>query len=204
MTKETYTTDPKKNQQTREILIRSGTAILTEQGFTATGIDGILKQVKVPKGSFYYYFASKEAFGLAILDYYSQYFARKLDRCLLDTSLSPLKRIYAFYQDAAVGMEKYQFKRGCLVGNLGQEITLLPASFRMVLITILKDWQQRIANCLKEAQQHGELSTDADCETLAEYFWIGWEGAVMRARLVQTTQPLKCFIDIFMKSLPTL
>lgn len=36
-------------------------ALLTEQGFTASGIDGILKAADVPKGSFYYYFATRLA-----------------------------------------------------------------------------------------------------------------------------------------------
>jgi TetR/AcrR family transcriptional repressor of nem operon len=37
---------------------------------------------------------------------------------------------------------------------------------------------------------------------LAAYFWIGWEGAVLRARLVQNAQPLDTFIIGFLRGLP--
>ncbi|NRQ44138.1 TetR family transcriptional regulator C-terminal domain-containing protein [Rheinheimera sp. YQF-2] len=195
---------PKSAAQQRDIraeLIRSGLEHLTEIGFTASGLDKILKNVGVPKGSFYFYFNSKEAFGLAVLDSYANYFANKLDSCLLDNSFSPLQRIRNFVDDARHGIARHQFKRGCLVGNLGQEVDVLPESFRPVLIAIFKSWQQRIAACLREAQLAGELAPAADCDALAEFFWIGWEGAVSRSRLEQSTQPLDRYAERFMQSL---
>src|SRR4051794_35760219 len=44
--------------ETREALIRAGVAALSEKGFSATGLDEILRSVGVPKGSFYHYFPS--------------------------------------------------------------------------------------------------------------------------------------------------
>jgi TetR/AcrR family transcriptional repressor of nem operon len=190
------------NLDTRATLIRCGTEILTEQGFMATGIDGVLKKVGVPKGSFYHYFASKEDFGLAVMDNYAAYFAKKLERWFLDVSLTPLQRVLAFVEDAKAGMEKFQFKRGCLVGNLGQEVTILPDGFREHLDSTLLNWQQRLAECLMLACDSGELAKNADCTELAAYFWIGWEGAVLRARLVKSTAPLSTFINGFMAGLP--
>ncbi len=190
------------NPDTRAALVRAGTAILTEQGFTGSGIDGILKRVGVPKGSFYYYFDSKEAFGQEIIAFYGRYFARKLDRSLLDDSLPPLDRLREFVADAARGMAKYEFKRGCLVGNLGQEVNLLPASYRRQLSDILQEWQQRVARCLELARAAGQLLPGTDCMGLADYFWIGWEGAVMRARLAGNAQPLERFAHGFFAGLP--
>jgi TetR/AcrR family transcriptional regulator, transcriptional repressor for nem operon len=54
---------------TRDDIIRVGLEILGEKGFNSCGIDAVLKTAKIPKGSFYYYFPSKEEFGLAVLDY---------------------------------------------------------------------------------------------------------------------------------------
>ncbi|MCL7940824.1 TetR/AcrR family transcriptional regulator [Halomonas sp. ATCH28] len=187
---------------TRAALIRSGLEVLTEQGFSASGIDGILRRVGVPKGSFYYYFDSKEAFGRAVMAHYGAYFANKLDRHLLDASRQPLERLAAFVTDARAGMERHHFRRGCLVGNLGQEAGRLPEGYREWLRATLGDWQQRVARCLREAQAAGELSAQADCDRLAEAFWIGWEGAVMRARLEESAQPLATFITTYMEGLP--
>ncbi|EWH03900.1 acrylate utilization transcriptional regulator AcuR [Halomonas sp. BC04] len=193
---------PRADQDTRAALIRSGTEVLTEQGFTASGIDGILKRVGVPKGSFYYYFSSKDAFGLAILEHYGVYFANKLDRHLLNTQLPPLRRIDAFVADAKTGMARHDFRRGCLVGNLGQEVGSLPDAYRHRLQETLDDWQRRLAGCLEEAQTAGELSRDADCSLLAEAFWIGWEGAVMRSRLARSVRPMEVFLECYLQGLP--
>ena len=192
----------RENQDTKAELIRSGLEQLTESGFASSGIDQILKKVGVPKGSFYHYFASKEAFGQAVIDNYAHYFAKKLDAYLLDESYPPLTRINNFVQSAKIGMIRHQFKRGCLVGNLGQEVDLLPESFRQQLIDIFLCWQHRIANCLNAAQMHGEISNTVNCELLAEYFWIGWEGAVSRAKLVQDAKPLENYFNHFIAALP--
>lgn len=123
---------PKVDRQfddTRQALIRSGLEVLTETGYLAAGIDAVIKNIAVPKGSFYHCFKSKEAFGLAVLAAYGDFFAHKLDKFLLDDAVPPLERMAAFVRHASQGMEKFQFRRGCLVGNLLQEAPLLPETF---------------------------------------------------------------------------
>ncbi|KAF1052532.1 MAG: Transcriptional regulator AcuR [Stenotrophomonas maltophilia] len=176
--------------------------ILTEQGFAATGIEQVLKQVQVPKGSFYHYFESKEAFGQAVLARYAEYFAGKLERSLNATDRPPLQRLQAFVDDARAGMARHAFRRGCLVGNLGQEVLVLPDSFRAQLEAILQDWERRLALCLEAAVAEGELAAGSDCQALAGFFWISWEGAVLRARLVQNDAPLQTFFAGFVAGLP--
>lgn len=182
---------------TREVLLRAGVAALTEKGFSATGIDEVLKSVGVPKGSFYHFFASKEAFGAELIALYADYFVRKLDQFLLDDSLTPLQRIDAFCQDAERGMARFGFRRGCLVGNLGQEMNALPEAFRSQVTDVLLDWQTRTERCLRVAVAAGEIPRSADCARLAAFFWIGWEGAVLRAKLERRAEPLQIFADHF-------
>ena len=86
---------PKVDRQfddTRQALIRSGLEVLTETGYLAAGIDAVIKNIAVPKGSFYHCFKSKEAFGLAVLAAYGDFFAHKLDKFLLDDAVPPLPR----------------------------------------------------------------------------------------------------------------
>ncbi len=192
----------RENHDTKAELIRSGLEHLTEYGFASSGIDQILKKVGVPKGSFYHYFASKESFGQEVIACYDQYFGRKLDAYLLDETVAPLVRLSGFVDDAKAGMARHSFKRGCLIGNLGQEVDSLPEGFRQQLVDVFGSWQQRVAGCLKAAQEHGSLSRDADCDELAEHFWIGWEGAVSRAKLVQSSRPLDQHLRHFLGSLP--
>lgn len=186
---------------TREALIRSGLAVLTETGYLSAGIDAIIKNIAVPKGSFYHCFKSKQAFGLAVLAAYGDFFAHKLDKFLLDARLPPLARMAAFVADAGEGMARYHFRRGCLVGNLLQETPLLPDVFPQRLQAVLIDWEARVARCLAEAQARGEIDTAASPDALARVFWSGWEGAVMRAKLFTSSEPLDQYWHFFHQSI---
>lgn len=117
------------------------------------------------------------------MDAYAACFARKLDRWFLDESLSPLARFRVFVEDARTGMAHFDYRRGCLVGNLGQQIATLPDMFRDRLAAVFSDWEARTARCLEDARDAGEIDAHADCARLAAFFWIGWEGAMLRAKL---------------------
>ncbi|MDE1180172.1 TetR/AcrR family transcriptional regulator [Paraburkholderia sp.] len=188
--------------ETRRTLIRFGVEWLSEQGFAATGLDSLLRRANVPKGSFYHYFENKEAFGRELIGAYDAYFCGKLDRWLLDDRATPLDRLHRFVDDMKADMTQQAFARGCPVGNLGHEIGMLPSGYRERLSEILEGWQVRVAVCLRDAQHHAELSAQADCDALASFFWIGWEGAVLRARLIKSVGPLDNFIHGFIAGLP--
>jgi TetR/AcrR family transcriptional repressor of nem operon len=100
-------------------------------------------------------------------------------------------------------MARHGFRRGCLVGNLGQEMGTLPESFRAQLEQVFLDWQARTAACLAEAQRAGEIAHHHDCAALAEFFWIGWEGAVLRAKLQRSAAPLQACAGGFFQLLTT-
>jgi TetR/AcrR family transcriptional repressor of nem operon len=184
-------------QETREAMIRCGTELLTEKAFLSTGLDEMLKHAGVAKGSFYHYFRSKEAFGLEVIDNYDAYFCRKLDRLLLDESYTPLQRIANFMQEGMRGMQRYAFRRGCLIGNLAQELASLNETFRQRLQQVFRRWKERIAVCLMTARAAGNLAQETDCDTLATFFWMGWEGAVLQAKLNQSNTPLAVFATQF-------
>lgn len=182
----------------RARLLRKGAEALTARGFTATGVEEILTSAGVPKGSLYYYFDSRDALVLALIDAYAEYFAHKLDRWFEDEQRAPLDRLRACLADARAGMARFDFRRGCLVGNLGQEMGALPEPFRDRLLAVLRDWEQRTARCLRAAQEAGEIGGDADFAWLANFFWIGWEGAVLRAKLERRPDALDAFADGFL------
>jgi len=183
--------------ETRESLVRAGLEVLTEKGYTASGLDEILRRAEVPKGSFYHYFESKDAFGLELIARYADYFARKLERFLTDETRPPLQRLRDFVADAGEGMARHAFRRGCLIGNLGQETSALPGRFRERIVEVFADWQRPVERCLRSAQEAGEIAPGVDCGRLSAVFWIGWEGAVLRARLERRREPLEAFSEFF-------
>lgn len=182
---------------TRRALIWCGTELLTERGFGVTGIEEVLSRVGVPKGSFYHYFPSKQAFGEAVIQNYVEYYARKMNRIFDNTARSPLEQLAEFVNDARRGMTRYGFRRGCLVGNLGQEMASLNEPYREQLEAVLKSWEARVTDCLEHAISVGQLHQDSDAASLSRFFWIGWEGAVLRAKLMRSDEPLAHFADVF-------
>ncbi len=186
---------------TRKALVWCGTELLTERGFQITGIEEVLQRVGVPKGSFYHFFGSKHEFGQAVIGNYEEYYARKMDRIFGNASRTPLDRLSDFVEDATRGMVKYDFRKGCLIGNLGQEMASLDDSFRRQLEAVLTSWEDRVEVCLDEAIRRGELAGDIDARALSRFFWIGWEGAILRAKLTRSVRPLKQFKKLYFEKI---
>lgn len=182
---------------TRQALVWCGTELMTERGFQVTGIEEVLKRVGVPKGSFYHFFKSKDEFGAAVIENYVAYYARKMDLIFHNTEISPMARLKEFTENAKRGMTKFDFRRGCLIGNLGQELASLDKDFRQQLEAVLVSWEDRVSACLEDAVNAGEISPDSDTNALSRFFWIGWEGAILRAKLTRDLSPIDHFTDLY-------
>lgn len=190
---------------TRQQLLTNGTILLSERGFSAVGIERILRETGVPKGSFYHYFDSKEHFALAVLDHYQQAFRRRLNSTLAarvdpdDPASEALTfdvRLARFVQAGMDGLERHGWRRGCLVAALAIEIESLSPDFRSRLEAVLNEWEQTTAVVLQEAG-----FARAQAESLSVLFWQAWEGAVLRARLQRSGTPLQAFADHFLRCL---
>lgn len=186
--------------------MRHGVELLTGRGSAAVGLDELLRGAGVPKGSFYHYFANKEAFVAASVDAYAEYFARKVRHHLhdlpgTDDRRTADERIAAFVADACEGVRRHDFTRGCLVGTVGQESQTLSEPLRARLEQVLREWELLVAECLRAGVARGELRADLDCDALAHAFWTGWEGAVLRARLARSTGPMTAFHALFRAAL---
>lgn len=185
---------------TRQELIRVGTEIIGEQGFGATGINAVLTRAGVPKGSFYHYFPSKERFGLAILDDFVQAFDERLEHFLGDTTKTPLTRLRSLFADTIGAMDGAACARGCMAGNLAQELAGQHELFRERLDRAFRGWEGRFADCLAEAREAGEIKDQPGQETelhdLARALFATWEGAVLRAKVAGSPAPLRTFLDV--------
>lgn len=186
---------------TRSELIKVGTEIIASHGFNTTGINTVLNKAGVPKGSFYYYFPSKEDFGLAVIDHFASEYAQKLDGFLNDNRFSPLRRIRNYLDDGTSGMSKCQCMRGCAIGNLSLELASQNEIFRARLDAVFRDWQGQFARCLAEARDRGEIVPNSDVGQLAEFLLSGWEGAILRAKVMKSVAPMRSFIKVLFEGL---
>jgi len=184
-----------EKRDTRSDIITKGMEVISLYGYNATGIDTVLKQAGIPKGSFYHYFGSKEDFGLAVINHFAVRYNLRLEAFLSDEEVTPLNRIRNYLEHGLAKLTQNQCTRGCLIGNLGQELADQNERFRERLDEIFLSWKERFADCLKAAQSAGELTTALDAGTLAGFILSGWEGAILRAKVMKSPQPLRDFIE---------
>ena len=189
----------RSSSETRARLVRVGTEILSEKGFTSTGLEEILDKAEVPKGSFYYYFESKAKFGFAVIDHYEYLWAQRLTRLLQDPAVPPLERIHNYISEGVRGLEKCAFRRGCLIGNMGQETAALDEEFRLRILKVFASWADYLGDCLAQAKARGDLPASFDVSEAARFFWFAWEGAVLQAKLERSVEPIERFRSVMFK-----
>ncbi len=189
-----------ERNETRQHIVQVGTSLITLHGYNATGIDAVLKEAGVPKGSFYYYFKSKEEFGLAIIDHFAERFEQRLDTFLRDNEVTPLNRIRNFLESGQTRVIQNECSKGCLIGNLGQELADINERFRARLEEIFRVWHERFVSCLEEAKGAAELPAGIDCKAVACFILSGWEGAILRAKVMKSPLPMRAFIDVLFAS----
>lgn len=180
---------------TRRIILEAGVRSVLRKGYDQAGLSEILREAGVPKGSFYYYFASKEDFGLQLIEHWLENY-NEAGAGLRDETLSPLARARRFFEARCRLLKRLRREYGAVVGMLLLEMATHNETFRCRVERILADWQEQLTGCLAAAQQAGELAPDRDPRTLAEFCLIAWEGAVQRARTIQNTAPLDLFFRV--------
>jgi len=181
---------------TKTALLKAGTCIIREKGYNHTGIKEVLQSTGVPKGSFYHYFDSKEDFGLQIIENEAIAHDQFLEQYLGNEALTPLTRLRCYFEAKCEEFGSLQCREGCLLGNLGQELADQNEIFRSRLQEIFARWRQRFAECLKQAQEAGEISSSFDVRELAEYCLSSWEGAILQMKITKSVVPLKAFMNI--------
>ena len=108
----------RQNNNLRERLLVEGYDAFLHNGYHGTGLKEVLDWLRIPKGSFYNYFESKEAFGVAVIRYYADCLDQKLTSALKG-SPDPLAGLRLFFERLMTEFERANYTGGCLVANLG-------------------------------------------------------------------------------------
>jgi TetR/AcrR family transcriptional regulator, transcriptional repressor for nem operon len=183
-------------QTTKENLIKVGVDLIHSSGYTATGINQVLEAAKVPKGSFYHHFTTKDEFVLEVIQRYAAGEQERWERLLDDSDLSPLKKLRRYFKDliATYGRRGGPIA-GCLLGNLSLEVAGQNDEIRKLLGKAFDAWQAAIARTIREAIEKQELPKTFRADDVAALLVNNWEGAQVRAKTEQSDKPLELFFD---------
>jgi TetR/AcrR family transcriptional repressor of nem operon len=174
------------NPEVRARLLNIGRDVVLEKGFNGCGVQDITAAANVPKGSFYNYFATKEAFATEIVEQYWQSIEDRHGPILYDARVKPLKRIVRFFHAVSEDHGREDFRLGCLIGNLSLELSNTSEDTRLKLTELLRRWEDGLAACFVEAQERGELDAHTDASELAQIVIEAYEGALMRGKIEQS------------------
>jgi len=192
---------PRKTEHNKEIILAKGIDLLCEQGYNGTGLKQILDAVKVPKGSFYHYFESKEVYAAQVIDLYIERLLSAFDNYLKYATDRPLDVIKQLYQWMVLDFQRKQCKEGCLLGNLAAEVGGSSELCQEALVRAYNQWQQRFVPLLIEGQDAGEVRQDIPAELLAEIFWNAWEGSILRMKVTESTVTIERTLTVLLDKL---
>jgi TetR/AcrR family transcriptional regulator, transcriptional repressor for nem operon len=178
---------------TREKIIRKGAELIYAQGFNATGLQQILQAVGIPKGSFYFYFKSKEDFGVAIIDYFNEMISGIFTRYLNDKKIPPMKRLEKLFEYFESIFQKSGYTLGCPIGNLSLELADTNERLRMHLEGVIERLIAQIESCLKEARRDKSIPAGLNTADTAHFIFHGFEGAVLNMKVVKNIEPFRVF-----------
>lgn len=169
--------------QTRDHLLQTGRLLVGTHGFTAVGLKSLLDTAKTPKGSFYHYFQSKEAFGVALLQRYTEHYLTMIDGILGAVDQPAYMRLLRYWQSWHDSQTSGDPEQNCLVVKLSAEIADLSTPMREELRRGTDRIIERIALCIEEGIAEQTLTPDLPAFELAELLYQHWLGASLLDKL---------------------
>ncbi len=153
-----------RHTDTRQHILDTGNRIIAAKGFSCVGLAELLQASDVPKGSFYHYFKSSEAFGQALLQDYFDNYLGQLDTLFGTPGLDGRTQLLALFRPVAqhpgAGDRNEQ---KCLVVKLGAEVADLSEAMWLTLRDGTDRIIGRLADCVESGVADGSLPALEPC-----------------------------------------
>ncbi|MEO0525645.1 MAG: TetR/AcrR family transcriptional regulator [Bacteroidota bacterium] len=186
-----------KHEIKADFLLERGMEILWSKGYNATSVNDIVGAAGVPKGSFYFYFESKEDFVIKAIEMYFDAQFTPASEFLNNKKVSPKQRILDFYAyRAKILKEELECKKGCLACNIGNEMAEHNENIRRVIVENEKIVHEQIASAVKEAQEAGEIDAAWNAMDVVAFFEDAGKGAMTSMKELQSSYPIDNYMHM--------
>jgi TetR/AcrR family transcriptional repressor of nem operon len=167
----------------REKIIKISSDLFHKYGYNSVGLAEILKEAGLPKGSFYYYFSSKEDLLLDVIRYF-------INETIMIFHSFPktMDGLFQFINAFFDRFESFNFTRGCPIGNFALELSDVNENVRVCLIGWTEFLEVEIEKILTEEKYDKE-----EAKKLASFIIAAFEGALLKAKIEKTKKPLEEF-----------
>lgn len=182
------------NTSTKQEILEEGIAQFRRHGYHGTSIQMVLSACDVPKGSFYYYFNSKEDFALAAVDRYAEIYMNLLKE-IRHQSLPPMEKITTFFGRLIAFYKAEGYKLTCLMSILSVDVGSDIPAIRGRIDSHFRAMKSELAAIILQAQKRNSLPGRGRVEalSLAEFLINSFNGALISMKCQQSDRPLVDF-----------
>lgn len=177
--------------EVRQHILNTAKPIMLCKGFSAVGLNEILQAAGVPKGSFYHYFGSKEAFGEALLASYFDDYLAHLELLMHTAPGNGAERLMRYWHNWRDVESTADMQGKCLAVKLGAEVCDLSPAMRSALQRGTGRIVERLAVCIAEGVRDGSLHGIDDPQRTAATLYQLWLGATLLAKFRQNSEPFE-------------
>ncbi len=186
-----------KHEIKADYLLEKGIHILWSKGYNATSVNDIVMAAGVPKGSFYFYFDSKEDFAVRAIDKYFEAQFAPARAILENEELSPKQRLLDFYKyRCTILKEDMDCKMGCLASNIGNEMSEHSEDIRVKILEKETLILAQISNVVEEAQKCGEVDEALTPQDLVAFLEDAGKGAMITMKEMKSSYPVDNFLQM--------
>jgi TetR/AcrR family transcriptional repressor of nem operon len=173
----------------RDKILATGQRIMGGKGFSAVGLNEVLTSAGVPKGSFYHYFGSKDAFGEALLEDYFEGYLTEMDRTFGQAGRTKAQQLAEYFQAWRDNQSFDDCQGKCLAVKLGAEVADLSEAMRASLKRGTSGIVARLTAAIEAGVDDGSLSIDGTPAGVAQSLYQLWLGASVIVKIVRNIQP---------------
>lgn len=178
-----------ETKSTRQTILDTAQLIVSRKGFSAVGLNEILQAADVPKGSFYHYFNSKDAFGVVLLDTYFDNYVKGMEQLFQQPGLSGGARLMRYWQTWVDNQTGCTDAGKCLAVKLGAEVSDLSEPMRLALQRGTARTIALLAEALRHGVEDGSLTAQQHPESLARRLYALWLGTSVMSKITRTSAP---------------
>ena len=175
------------------LLLEKGAELMHKNGYQNTSIKNIVDAAKVPKGSFYYYFESKEMFGLEIINLFSENIISKLENATSEITQNKITGLYSFFETQFNDIIENNYSGGSALGNFALELADVNDLFCEALNIVYSSIIRIISQVLTNAKDNDEISDEIDCDSFAQFIFYSFEGAIMQMKITKNRNSINNF-----------
>jgi TetR/AcrR family transcriptional repressor of nem operon len=184
-----------KKKDKKQIIIEKSAELFHQNGYHNTGLNVILKELQIPKGSFYNYFESKEVLAVEVISWHianTKILFEEAGKEHVGVDI-----ILSFFEVFFTRLKSLNYHNGCPLGNLMTELSDSSILIRQELlkwVIFLENDFFKLLNQIKPCQEEENKS-------LASFLIAAFEGVIMKAKVEQNGKAIEQFEKYIIKSL---